>query len=175
MMRLVSQVMVAPLLVGGPRRYVVTLMYGIAGVLAGLLWLLVPVALWRSFGEASTLLWLLPTTIAIFAVTTKTRPEEDLSDYTVTVVEDEPEEPEMPAGFQDWLTEVMQPPPRWYRVSQYVAIALFSLIFAVAALEQWFLWMLVMVQIFDPWAIIVGVTIAAIQMLRIFSDKPFVR
>lgn len=179
MMRLVSQVMVAPLLVGGPRRYLITAAYGVAAVLAGGLWLIVPLALWRSIGMGWSLLWLIPTTTAVFALTVA-RDEPEESCQTVTtwpeVEDEEPDEHEMPSdlpeGYQDWLAEIMQPPPKWYRIGQYVTIALFTLIFAVAVIEQWFLWMVVMVELIDPWAIVFGVTIAAFQMLCLLREQP---
>lgn len=179
MMRLVSQVMVAPLLVGGPRRYQITTAYGVAGILAGALWLLVPVALWRSFGMGWTLFWLLPTTIAIFAVGVTQDEEEVAAQAPSSWPEAEPEEDEeidtdaeLPEGYHDWLAEIMQPPPKWYRAGQWVAIAMFTLLFAAAVLEQWFLWMMVMVELIDPWAVVIGVTIAAFQMLLLLRDKP---
>ncbi len=177
MMRLVSQVMVAPLLVGGPRRYLITSAYGIAGILAGALWLLVPFALWRSYGMGWTLFWLLPTTIAIFAVAIN-QEEEEVTPQLPTVwpeIDEDEEvdcEADLPEGYHDWLAEIMQPPPRWYRAAQWTAIVLFTTLFAAAVLEQWFLWMIVMVELIDPWAVVFGVTIAAFQMLWLIREKP---
>ncbi len=176
-MRLVSQVMVAPLLVGGPRRYLITTAYGVAGILAGVLWLIVPLALWRSFGMSWTFLWLLPTTISIFALTFSRDDREAVPNHAVAWPDEDDEDPDagadadLPEGYQDWLAEIMQPPPRWYRVAQWIAIAVFSLLFAVVVMEQWLLWMVVTVELFDPWAIVIGIAIAAIQMLLMFKEK----
>lgn len=172
MMRLVSHVMVAPMLIGGPRRYLVTCAYGIAAILAALLWLAVPVAVWRAFGPAWTLLWLLPTTVSIFALSIDrdATPEEPGSE-PIWVEGDELDEPEMPAGYHDWLEDIMKPPPRWYRFFQSVAIGSITLVFSVCVLEQWFLWMLLMVELVDPWAIVIGTAIAATQMMLLFKEK----
>ena len=107
-MRLVSQVMVAPLLVGGPRRYLITSAYGIAGILAGALWLLVPFALWRSYGMGWTLFWLLPTTIAIFAVAINQEEEEVTPQLPTVWSTDDVRQGVVcaagrPARYHDWL------------------------------------------------------------------------
>ncbi len=62
-------------------------------------------------------------------------------------------------------------PPKWFGPTSMAVWGLLSVILAVTVMAQWFLWFVVTSQVFAPWGMVLGVAVAAAQILALFGRK----
>lgn len=75
-------------------------------------------------------------------------------------------EPAMGAPDVEWPSA-----PPWFRCGSWLLSTLMALTFAFVVMLQWGLWFIVTGNIISPWGIIVGIAIAAAQILLLFVER----
>src|SRR5687768_12643981 len=82
---------------------------------------------------------------------------------------DPQDEPPLPEDFREWM-RVVNSPPRWFTISQNVLWLLLSLVLALIVMVQWAMLFILTIWIYEPWSVIIGISIACAQMLMLFDE-----
>ncbi len=72
------------------------------------------------------------------------------------------------APWMEWWTAG---PPWWFRSGEWLLTNLTALCLALVVLLQWFLWLITTGNLISPWGVILGIAVAAAQMLVLFGPK----